>query len=207
MVPRRTLSEATQPAGTLIRRAKARLLRDIGRAEGTTNGGVDLHPRLYPPYGPAEIWERDPDYDRIADANAADTFAIVSHTTGPNSDIVIVSTDDSIFLEHDRFLITGTSIVSGADDGQNDFVGHCIAAADISGGNLTIHTNLNLQTAADLGQVIRLVPPPKLIGRVIQIVNRWHDADLTEGLIVDVEQDDGSDWWDIVAASCAEFTE
>lgn len=259
-----------KPPGLVIARAKARLLRDIGRAEGTTNGGVDLHPRLYPPFGPAEIWERNSGHSRVLDAKPADIFPITGNTTGPDSDITIASTDDSIFLEHDPLLIIGSSLnaiapaavkykggwnaatnqpalASGtgtagdlylirksgsttlngisswragewlifdsgswqkrpATDGLNDLAGSCRANAGIASGVLTIKTDLNLQVAGELGSVIRLVPPPNK-KRIGLIVNRWHDADLTEGMIVEVVQEFGSEWWDIASGSCTPFEE
>ena len=207
MIPRRSLATPSQPTGVIIRRAKARLLRDIGPAEGDTAGGVTLHPRLYAPFGPAEIWETDWDYDTVADADPADVFTITNISTGPNSTLTITSDEDSIFLEHDRLQITASSAVSGATDAINDRAGHCLADAVIAGSTMTISTNLALSAAAELGNVIRLVPPPRLVGRVIQVVNRWHDATLTEGMIVEVEQEDGSAWWDIISGSCSALSE
>lgn len=205
MKERRSLATPTQTPGLIVRRAKARLLRDIGAANGETNGGVTLHPRLYAPFGPAEIWEEDRDYDEVEDADPADVFAITDITPGPNATLEIASDDDSIFLEHDRLRITESSGDAGAADGINDKKGHCIADAVIDAGTMTIATNLTLSAADDLGSVVRLVPPPRLIGRVVQVVNRWHDETFLEGAIVDIEQEDGSEWWDIKAGSCTAF--
>lgn len=202
---RRPFSSGGQMPGLIVRRAKARLLRDIGPATGTSEGGVDYHPRLYPTFGPAEIWESDRDIDEINDANAADVFPITGLTPGANSTITIDSTDATIFLEHDQLVINASSEVADAEDAANDRRGRCISDAGIAGSVLTIHTNLRLMDVADLGNVIRLVPPPKRVGRVVQVANRWHDATLTSGMIVNIEQEDGSEWWDIVSAGCGEF--
>ena len=269
MNERRPFGTVTKQPGLITDRAKARLLRDIGPAEGTTEGGVDLHPRLYPPFGPAEIWEREPDYSRMMDAKAEDIFKVTAHTTGLNSTLTIASEDATIFLEHDLLLLfaTGTDAVTpaavlfkggwdaetndpalasgvgtagdlylvrnpgettldgvtswdsmdwllfsggvwikrDAPDGLNDLQGACVSDATIVGSVMTINTNLTLQTAAENGFVIRLVPAPKRVGRVIQVVNRWTDATLDEGTIVDVQQEDGSDWWDIGSGGCGAF--
>ncbi len=202
---RREFSSGGQQPGLIVRRAKARLLRDIGPATGTSEGGVDFHPRRYPPFGPAEIWERDPDYDEVNDANPADVFAITGLTPGANSTLTIASTDETIFLEHDLLVIDGSSEIADAGDAANDRRGHCRSDAVISGGTMTINTNLRLKAVATRGNVIRIVPPPLLVGRVVQVSNRWHDATLLEGMIVSIEQEDGSEWWDIVSASCDAF--
>lgn len=202
---RRALSSGVgQPPGLIVSRVRARLLRDIGRSEDNTEAGVTRHPRKYPSFGPAEAWIADARYDEVVDANPADIFPITAITTGPNATLTITSLASDIFLKHDLLRITGSSGVAGAADGINDRCGHCLEDYDPVTG--IISTNLNLAAAANLGNVIRLVPRPRKISRlIIQVVNRWHDADLTEGMIVEAEQEDGSEWYDVVSASCGPF--
>lgn len=207
MNDRRPLSNKGQTPGLIVRRAKAVLLRDIGPADGQTAGGVTLHPQLYAPFGPAQIWDADLSYDEIADAELADVFAITLVVPGDNATLEIASEDSSIFRAHDLLRITASSAVAGAADGVNDRVGKCVSSATIDAGVMTIYTNLTLSAADDLGNILRRVPPPRLSGRVVQVVNRWHDATLQKGMIVDIQQEDGSEWWDICSAGCRPLVE
>lgn len=184
-----------QETGVIVRRAWARLLRNLPASSGTSNGRT-YHPRTYPKFAPATIWKMDQAYDRAADAEAFDQFAITNNSTSANSTVTVASSDATIFKQYDPFVIIGSS---GA---INDRQGRCTADATIQSGVMTITTNLTLASVADRGTIIRLVPPPLLLGRVIMVANRWHDAEIESGTIVRVEQEDGSEWWALASSGC-----